>query len=366
MKKRLWIPAIALVIVATLGTVRMKRVKQKNNSRLLESVPMMVQTAPVDTGTVSSDRHLLGEVMGGDDVQVAPRVMATVLKVMVREGNTVTKGQLLVALDDREQCDGLAVASAALQAARIAARTQVDATARDKVLFNAMAISREQWDRSRSLEAALNARLVAAEKDLKRAQTRLSYTRLTAPVDGVVADRMVDPGDLAVPGKPLIRIVNQANVRVRGTLPEEDLAHLATGQRLTLAAGETTCTARVTRVFPATDPNHLAVFEADLDAPPTPFVAGLTVGIDISLASSVGISVPVTALLEGENGTWVFKVKRQRIDPVKVDVLAAGRERAAVRGDLAAGDQVVIARPSRLMLLSKGQRVGTAPQGGQQ
>ncbi len=366
MKKRLMVLAIALVLVVGLGAVRLKRMRQKNAAPLLVSVPMAVQTAPADTGTVSTVRHLLGEVIGGDEVQVAPRVMARVLNIMVRQGSVVTKGQVLATLDDREQQDGFDAAEAALGAARIAARTRADATARDSILFEAKAISQEQWDRSRTLEAALNAKLVAAEKDLKRAETRLSYTRVSAPVDGVVADRLVDPGDLAVPGKPMIDIVNQTNVRVRGKLPQEDLPRLAPGQSLTLAAGETNCTARVTRVFPATDANHLAVFEADLDSPPATFVAGLTVGIDISLASSTGISVPTSALLEGDNGTWVFRVEKQRIEPVRVDVLAAGGGRVVVRGDLAVGDQVVIARPSRLMTLTVGQEVRTTPQGGRQ
>ncbi len=361
MKKRIMVPVIILAIVATLGIVRMKRVREKNSAPLLASVPMAVQTAAADSGSVSTVRHLLGEVIGGEEARVAPRIMARVLSVAVRQGAVVSEGQVLATLDGREQQDGYDAADAALQAARIAARTQAEATARDKVLFEAKAISREQWDRSRTLEAALDAKLVAAEKNLKRAGTRLSYTRVTAPVDGVVADRLADPGDLAVPGKPLIDIVKQTDVRVRGKLPQEDLPRLAPGQLLTLASGETSCTARVTRVFPTTDADHLAVFEADLDAPPPAFVAGLAVGIDISLASSAGISVPASALLEGEDGTWVFKVENQRVHPVSVDVLASGDERAVVRGEVAAGDQVVVARPSRLMMLTEGQSVRVIP-----
>jgi len=366
MKKRLGIPALALIIVASLGTVRMKRAKEKNDAPLLEAVPMTVQSARVDTGTVPVVRHLLGTVIGGDEVQVAPRVIARVLNVLVREGDTVTKGQLLVTLDDREECDEADAARAGLEAARLAARVQVDATARDKVLFEAKAISQEQWDRSRSRKAALNADRISAESNMKRAETRLSYTRVTAPMDGVVADRKVDPGDMAVPGKPLLRIVNQSDVRVRGALPQEDLAKLAIGQRLTIAAGETTCDAEVARVFPAADRTHLAVFEVDLDNAGTTFVAGVTVGVDIRLASSTGLSVPVSALLEGENGAWVFRVENQQIEPVAVDVLATGRDRAVVRGGLGVGDQVVVARPSRLMLLSRGQKVRLVSDGGQQ
>ncbi len=366
MKKRLPIIVIALVIVAGLFAVRMKRVQQKNNSPLLKSVPMTVQTDKVARQTIASGRHVLGEVIGADEAEIAPRIMAQIIEVEVREGQTVTKGQLLAVLDKREQQDGFDAASAAMDAAQIGADTQRDATARDKVLYDAKAISQEQWDRSRSLAAAMNAKLAAAINGLKQAKTRLSYTRLTSPVDGIVAERLVDPGDLAVPGKPALKIVRQTNVRVRGKLSQEDMGLLGIGQPVALTANDVTINAAVSRIFPATDRNHLAVFEVDLNNPPASLVAGMTVGMDISFASAEGLSIPVTSLLEGENGNWVFTVRDQKIHPVKVQILSAGSDAVAVSGDLNVGDQVVTARPSRLMMLSEGQTVQLAQQGGGQ
>ncbi len=366
MKNRLPIIVIILVIAAGLLAVRMKRVKEKNNSPLLQPVPMTVQTARVEKQNIASGRHVLGEVIGGDEAEVAPRIMAAVVDVKVREGETVTAGQLLAVLDGREQQDAVDAARDALEAARIAADAQHDATARDKVLYEAKAISQEQWDRSRSLEAAFNAKLAAARKNLKVAETRLGYTRLTAPVDGVVALRLADPGDLAVPGKPVLRIVRQNNVRVRGKLPQEDMARLAVGQPVTLTIGDDVVGAPISRIFPSADRNHLVTFEVDLDAPLPSFVAGATVGMDIAFTAAEGTAVPVSALLEGENGAWVFKVVDGTVHPVKVQILSAGSESVAVSGDLSVGDEVVTARPSRLMMLSDGQTVQLAQRGGQQ
>lgn len=363
MKKRLPVIVIVLIIVAGLGFVRMKRVKQKDDSPLLKSIPMTVVTARVDKQTIASSRHVLGEVIGADEAEIAPRIMAPVLEMKVREGATVARGQVLAILDDREQQDGFDAAKVGLEAAQMAARTQSDATARDGILFEAKAISQEQWDRSRSLEATFNAQLAEARKNLRQAETRLSYARLTSPVDGVVAGRLADPGDLAIPGKPVFKVVRQTNVRVRGKLPQEDLIRLEVGQPVILTAGDTTIAAQVSRVFPATDSNHLAIFEVDLDQPPVSLVAGMTVGMDISFVSAEGLSVPVTALLEGENGTWVFTIRDRKIRPVSVQIVSAGSDNVAVDGDLVAGDQVVTARPSRLMMLSEGQLVQVAQQG---
>jgi len=365
MRKRLPIIVVILILVVGLGVVRMKRVKQKNNAPLLKVVPMVVETARVNHQTVTNGRHVLGEVMGGDEADIAPRIMARVLAVKVRQGDHVTRGQLLAVLDKREQQDGFDAAKAGLEAATIATQTQAEATARDKVLFEAKAISREQWDRSRSLAASFDAKLAVAHKNMKQARTRLSYTRLTAPVDGVVAERMIDPGDLVVPGKPVLKVVRQSDVRVRAKLPQEDLERLAVGQTLTLTLGGTTTTATVTRIFPAMDRSHLAVFETDLANPPAAFVAGATVGVDIAFASAEGLSVPVSALLDGQNGSWVFKVQDDKIVPVPVKILSVGSNRIVVSGELTVGNQVVTARPSRLMMLSKDQPVRPARSGGQ-
>jgi len=366
MKKRLPVVVIILIVAAALISVRVKRMKEKDEAPLLKSVPLTVQTAPVKRQTISSGRHVLGEVLGADEAEVAPRIMAAVVEVKVREGEPVTAGQILAVLDKREQQEAVDAARDGLEAARIAAEAQRNATARDKILYGAKAISQEQWDRSRALAAASDARLAAARKDLEDAETRLSYTELTAPVSGVVARRLVDPGDLAVPGKPVLKVVRQDDVRVRGKLAQEDRARLQVGQPVTLTAGDDEITAPVSRIFPAAGANHLVTFEVDLDTPPVAFVAGATVGMDIAFTAAEGLAVPVAALLEGESSDWIFKVSNQKVHPITVQVLSAGSEAVAVSGDLSAGDLVVVARPSRLMMLSEGQAVRLDRQGGQQ
>ena len=165
---------------------------------------------------------------------LAPQVMARVLEVKVREGAVVQTGQLLVRLDEREFQDAVTEAEATVAAAGKAYQSQRDTTARDKRLFGVKAIAQEQWDLSQAAEAASSAQLEAAKQRLDQARTRLGYCRLVAPSDGVVSRRLADPGDLGVPGKPLLKLVSQQTVRVRASLPPEDFAGLHLGQPVTL------------------------------------------------------------------------------------------------------------------------------------
>jgi RND family efflux transporter MFP subunit len=296
-------------------------------------------------------------VIGAEETSLAPQVMARVLEINVREGALVEAGQLLARLDEREFQDAVTEAEATLASAEAAYQAQRDTTTRDKRLFEVKAIAQEQWDRSQAADAASSAQIETARQRLSLARTRLGYCRLLAPANGVVARRLADPGDLAVPGKPLLQLVSQQNVRVRASLPPEDFAGLHLGQPVTLKTDRASAEATVSRVFPAMGDSHLASFECDVTNPPPGFVSGATVGVDVQLSSAEGIVVPTDALLEGDKGMWVFAVDNGTVKPVQVEVLDRSLEQVAIKGGVRAGESVIVARPSRLMTLASGTKV---------
>lgn len=353
---------VVIAIAAVLLIVRAKRVRQKEGAPLVKEVPVAVQTARVSGGRVVRTSHVLGLVVGAEETALAPQVMARVLEINVREGAVVEAGQLLARLDEREFQDAVTEAEATLASAEAAYQAQRDTTARDKRLFEVKAIAQEQWDRSQAADAASSAQLETARQRLNLARTRLGYCQLVAPANGVVARRLADPGDLAVPGKPLLQLVSQQTVRVRASLPPEDFAGLHLGQPVTLKTDHASAEATVSRVFPAMGDSHLASVECDVTNPPPGFVSGATVGVDVQLSSAEGIVAPTDALLEGDNGAWVFAVDNGVVKPVQVEVLDRSLDKVAIKGGLRAGESVIVARPSRLMTLASGTKVVEANQ----
>lgn len=361
MKKFIWIP-IVIAIVAGMVFVRARRVRQKESAPLPKEVPIAVQTAPVREGRVTRTRHVLGTVVGAEETALAPQVMARVVEVMVREGDRAEAGQLLVRLDEQEFQDAVTEAEAALAAAERSYAVQREVTARDKRLFDAKAIAQEQWDRSQAAEAAAAAQLESAKQRLNLARTRLGYCRLVAPFEGSVAQRLADPGDLAVPGKPLLKLVRQKTVRVRAALPSEDYTALRVGTPVILKTDRSALEASVSRIFPSMGDSHLANFECDLTNPPPGLVSGATVGVDVQLTSTEGLVVPADALLEGDKGAWVFAVNNGVVRPARVEVVDRSLEKVVVKGEVRVGEPVIVARPSRLMTLANGTKVVEANQ----
>lgn len=361
-RKRIIGIVVVIAIAAVLVIVRAQRVRQKEGAPLVKEVPVAVQTASVSEGRVVRTRHVLGTVLGAEETALAPQVMARVVEIKVREGERVVAGQLLARLDEREFKDAVTEAEAALAAAQAAYQTQRSLTARDQRLFEVKAIAQEQWDRSQAAEAAASSQLEAAKQRLNLARTRLGYCQLVAPANGVVARRLADPGDLAVPGKPLLQLVSQQTVRVRAVLPPEDFTGLHIGLPVTLKTGGASADATVSRVFPAMGDSHLAMFECDVTNPPPGYVSGATVGVDVQLSSATGQTVPADAVLEGDKGAWVFAVDNGVVRPVQVEVLERSLDKVAINGGLRAGESVIVARPSRLMTLANGTKVVEANQ----
>jgi RND family efflux transporter MFP subunit len=358
---RKWMAGLAVgVVVVGLGAVRVKRAREKANAPVLASAPPAVEVAPVRRGTLRETRHFLGEVSGAEEALVSSRILAPIVAVSVRENDPVRRGQEIVRLEAGELENAVRAATAAASAADVAAAAERDASDRDRVLFDAKAIAQEAWDRSRASEAASASRLLAAREALDSARRRREYAVITAPFDGVVAHREVDPGDLAVPGKTLLTLVRNGGVRVRVRLPAEMLAGLSAGRPLYLQAPDGPVEARVARVFPTMDAAHLAVVEADVPKPPPGLVSGATVGVDVETGSADGWIVPTRALLEGEAGAFVFRARNGRAEPVKVKVAVRTGDAAVVGGALGKGDEVILAQPSRLMTLTEGAPIVVA------
>jgi len=358
--KRILAVVAVVGVLAVLAAVRVKRAREKASAPLPKSAPLPVRIATASSGRVEVVRHVLGTVLGMEETEVAPRVMGRILSVNVREGARVKQGDLLAAVDDREFQDAVAEAQAALAAAQVAYEAQKAATARDKTLFEAKAISREQWDYSRAREAAAAGQLESARRRLDAARTRLSYCAIKAPFDGAVTARLADPGDLAVPGKPILKMVRQKTVRVRAALPSADLPLVKVGQPTRLVAGGRSFQAPIVRVFPAMSSNHLTLVECEVTNPPPELVSGAKVGADVRIRSAAGLTVPADALLEGESGAWVYAVRDGKVQPRRVRVKARGLDRCVVEGELRAGERLVRARPSRLMSLAPGMEVVAA------
>lgn len=386
MKTKLrWLTLLsAVALVALVLAVRVDRARARASAPTAESPAPTVRSAVVAWDRVERRITVQARVQADHAAEVAPEVSGNVLERLVEPGDVVHRGQALLRLEDATPSAEVAGREAELAAARARAAAAAaeegfaeTSLSRDRTLFAGGAVSREALDRAElgrdraaAAREAAERQATAAAEALRGARERLANTAVRSPWDGEVVSVDVAPGDFAATGRPVVRLVREGPYRVVAHLPQAAAARLAPGSPVVVTHGADDHPARVSRLAAGLGPSGLALVEADLPARPAGLADGSSVRLSLVLASAEGLTVPITALLEGAGGATVFRLddggERPRLLAVPVSVRLRGSERAVVevagRGaeGLGPGDRVVAEHPSLLMTLASGMEVRPA------
>lgn len=375
--KRFVVFGLAAVILVGGGIVLVMK-KQGEIARMPKPQvpPPAVEVAPVAEGVLDVTVHSLGSIVPVVRSDLSSRITGNILDIAKREGDEVREGEEVVTIDDRELGHRVAAADAEVLATRqkLAGAESVYATQksiyeRDVALEKAGAISREALDRSRAARDSARANVDAYEESLKglvetaaAARTQFGYACIAAPFDGLVSRRWSEPGDLAVPGKPILTVEKKSPFKVLAQVPQEDLVSIRPGTPVYLQNGGQRIAAAVHRVYPALDKNMLATVEVRTESSPFHLPSDATVGVDLVIRRARGFIVPELAVAKSARGAFVYTVREGVVRLVPVELLGIGNGRAAVRGELNAGDRVAVAQENKLLTLVDGGRV--IPAGG--
>lgn len=341
-------------------------------------IPVIVATAESRDMPIYLDG--LGTVQASANVTIKPMVDGPLLEVRFKEGQDVKAGDILARIDPRTyqaQYDQ-ALAKKRQDEANLA-NARIDA-ARYAKLAASNYTSAQQADTAKAQVAQLEGLVAADQAQIDNARALLSYTTITAPIDGRVGIRQVDPGNIVRAGDPngLLVITTLKPISVVFTLPQQSLRDVTAGMAratlevLALPQDSTpaalrdpidrgTLTVVDNQVDPATGTIKLkASFPNDrLQLWPGAFV---TVRLRVRTWTAATV-VPPVAVQRGPKGPYVFVVR----DDLTVNrrEVKVGHEdlRAAILAEgVAPGERIVVDGASRL---SDGARITIAPGVGQ-
>jgi len=185
------------------------------------------------------------------------------------------------------------------QVAYIQARSQYE-TAR-KHLKDLEEISNKEQLKSAASQ------LEAARGHYQNAQAQLAYSEIRSPIDGVVADRPLYPGEMASAGTPLLTVMDISRVVARVHVPVESAAHLKIGSSALIFLGDSSREAKgkVTVVSPATDPGSTTLqIWVEAPNPAYQLKPGSSVRVSIAVETLRDVvTIPVEALLPSSTGS---------------------------------------------------------------
>ncbi len=297
---------------------------------------------------------------------ISSKVMGSVEKVFVREGDTVKTGDRLATIDNRQAKAMLRQAKAALGAAR-RAETSADAGAefatatyiRYRNLMKDESASPQEFDEVKSRYHQAQAALAAAKDRVKEAEAALALARvrakdtvIRAPYDGVIRAKMADVGDLAAPDKPMFSIEDKNRYVADLVVPEQYIHTVDLNQKVTVtvsALGNKTLTGSVADIFPAADTKSRSF----LIKVKLPADKGLRSGMfargSIQIGSSDLLLIPLTAVVHSGQLTGIYLVDNAQI--AKFRLIRTGRiygNATEVLSGLNEGDRYVANPPVNL------------------
>lgn len=331
---------------------------------------------------------------------LSPKITAPVRTFHVNRGDKVHRGELLAELENKDLAAAVVSAQGGYDQAKATyasttsstlpeevqtatlnvetARSSLTAQQKlydsEKKLYQQGAIARKQLDATEVALTTAHSAYQTAEKHLENLQTsgasqqkkaaqgqletahgqylaaaaQLEYTQMRSPIDGVIADRAVYPGDVAPAGTPLLVVMDTSKVVVRLHVPQPQAVQLKLGQAASLQVPgiKVDVPAKVTVLSPAVDPNSTTVeIWVEANNPHNDLQPGTTVGVSITARSvPSALVIPEAALLTGPNGeTTVMVVKTDsRAYSQKVETGIRQGEIVQIVNGLQPGDEVIV------------------------
>ena len=336
--------------------------------------PPLVQTAPVELGSMEERYPVSAEVKPLVSVEVRPEVSGTIQRLFFQEGTEVRRGDPLalinptpyqVALDQARANTSRARARIGeAQAQRRLAEAQLrlasDRARRYLGLSRQGALSRDDEDNYRTQElvaranlAALEGSAASAEAELAAARAaeaaarlNLDHTLVRAPISGRIGQQRISPGNLVreQEGKPLVVINQTSPLDAVFGIPQRWEERIQVGQRLRIE-GRPGLEGRIVSLDNTTNASTGTVLaKARLEGNTAGLTPGETVNASLLVRRLDGaLLLPSPAVQRGQQGPFVYGARGGKAVLVPVKVLASDGRRTAVEADLQPGEPVVVA-----------------------
>ena len=299
-----------------------------------------------------------GSVISRYDSRVASEVDGKVVWV-AEVGDEVKQDDVIARLDDHVM--KMQVNSDAADVARLRATLRFDqlqATRMEK-LARANAVATSERDSALSTRDVDRAELAQAESALEKSKYDLDHSQIRAPFPGRVAARLINPGEYASAGTAVVRLVDIVDVEVSAPAPIAAARYLRPGSAITVMVAGKPVLTKVRAIVPVGDVSSRTV-EVRLTIPPTNAIVGDAVKVLLPSAQPRDVlAVPRDALILREDNTYVFRISKEGLsERIVVETGSEDGDLVEVKGDLAAGDRVVIKGAERL---EPGQKVHATP-----
>lgn len=371
-----------------------------------QEAKVAVELGRAERGSVVKEAKSTGVIQGAEEINVVSLMSGRISAIRVQVGDRVRQGDIIAELENSDIKARLDQARAGLEQARAvqeqlaAARQQAEASLRQaeanaanskanleriQALFEAGAVSRQQleqaqtaWEVSQAQveaaraglkaieaqQAGSRAQVASAEAAVRQAEVALDNTYIKAPCDGIVATRLLDPGEIAQ--GPIVVLVADEKLEVVFQVTEQDIIYLKQGQevRVQVAAAGAELKGIISTVSPAADQRtRTYTVKASLPAGQAGLKPGMTATVYYpTLKAENAVVVPKNAVVNRGGEEIVFIVENGRAVGRRVSTGLADSQKVEIKEGLSEGAAIVVKGQE---FLNEGQAVEVVNGGAQ-
>ena len=228
-----------LFILAAVAATLSSCSSEKNSRKEADPVSVDVYR-PMQT---SQQRFSVSGVLSSRQSAVlSTRMMAYVDQVLAKPGDKVRAGQVLVRLNASDLRAKHAQVKAQYTEAKAAAKNAERDYERFRKLHEQHSVSDKEFENMELNKVSMQSKVEMAQQGLREVEAMLAYTDIKAPFAGVVAQKMVEKGNMAQPGMPLMVIEQPGEMEARASVPENYVSDARVGDRVKVEVKSLGCT----------------------------------------------------------------------------------------------------------------------------
>jgi len=352
---------ILVLIIILLGGIGFRKFKQRGVVKEKEGNAeeiFPVEISSVKRGRIQKIISLSGDVSPESEVTLFSKVTGTVEKIYVEEGNRVKKGKLLVKIDEQDIQLELQANQEALRQAEIALSNAEKNYLRMKNLFKEEVITPYEMDQIQARKDSAGAQVKQLQARVNLAREKLSDCRIYSPINGIVAQRFLDAGELItgssmMKNDPLLLIQNLKTVKIKVAAGEKELGDIKKGQKVKIkvdAYPEKIFSGKVSKIGSFIEPlSRSAEIEIKVKNLNYLLKAGMFARAEIITTEKKDVLlIPNDVIVKKEKGEMVFIVEKNKAYFRAVKTGLKDAEKTEIVAGLKEGDLVVTAGAQRL------------------
>ena len=318
--------------MAALVLMALSSCGEKKQTAAEQTVRVKVQE--IHAEAVNGEQGFSGTIEEASGVSLSFASAGTIKRIYVDEGQTVRQGQLIGELDPTTMQNAYTISKTSLEQAQ-------DTYKRMKELHDAGSLPEMQW-------ISVENQLKSATAQEAMARKSLADTKLYAPFSGYIASKDAEIGQNTSPGMPVVKLVNIGSVKVKISVPEDDVQRIQKGSSMKIvvpALGNREFSGRVTERGVSADPRSRTYeVKATIQNDDRQLLPGMICQAFTNyMQGTTGVFIPANLVqLDSDNKTFVWVVNGDKA--VKREIIINGEtaQGAQVGGGLSSGDKLIV------------------------